>query len=136
MQAIPTHQFRAWHERERNDPDAAPEGKSGLIVSFLFDYELTRRIEADGWYGEFEQRIRAMMIDTLTQSVYHELKEHILFSFTASPLSIERGGEQFRGGHSRLVVRTGNPHRCGHAQYEESRPHHHPRPLSCWPMDR
>jgi phytoene dehydrogenase-like protein len=80
-----------------NDPDAAPEGKSGLIVSFLFDYELTRRIEADGWYGEFEQRIRAMMVDTLTQSVYHELKEHILFSFTASPLSIERGVNSSEG---------------------------------------
>jgi phytoene dehydrogenase-like protein len=30
------------------------------------------------------------MIDTLTESVYGELKEDILFSFSASPLSIEK----------------------------------------------
>ncbi|MGB4406958.1 MAG: hypothetical protein WBI82_08890 [Sphaerochaeta sp.] len=73
-----------------NDSSAAPEGQSGLIVSFLFDYELTRRIEEGGWYEEFEKRIRTLMIDTLTESVYKELKEDILFSFSASPLSIER----------------------------------------------
>jgi phytoene dehydrogenase-like protein len=31
------------------------------------------------------------MIKTLTDSVYPKLKEHIVFSFTASPLSIARG---------------------------------------------
>jgi phytoene dehydrogenase-like protein len=73
-----------------NDSDAAPEGKAGLVVSFLFDHELTRRIEKDGWYKEFEQRISTMMIDTLAESVYPQLKDHILFSFTAGPLHIER----------------------------------------------
>jgi phytoene dehydrogenase-like protein len=73
-----------------NDRSTAPDGQSGLIVSFLFDYELTRRIEEAGWYDEFENRISSFMIDTLAQSVYGELKEKILFSFTASPLSIER----------------------------------------------
>lgn len=73
-----------------NDSSAAPEGKTGLIASFLFDYELTRRIEAGGWYEEFEQHIKASMIEVLTTSVYPELKEHILFSFSASPLRIER----------------------------------------------
>ena len=74
-----------------NDRSAAPEGKTGLIVSFLFDYELTRKIEEDGWYDEFKQHISDYMIDSLTDSVYTELKENILFSFTASPLSIARG---------------------------------------------
>ena len=73
-----------------NDSSAAPEGKTGLIVSFLFDYELTRRIEEGGWYGQFDKRISEYMISALTDSVYPALKEHILFSFTASPLSIER----------------------------------------------
>jgi phytoene dehydrogenase-like protein len=73
-----------------NDSSAAPENKSGLVVSFLFDYELTKRIEDAGWYEEFEERIKTMMIDALSDSAYPRLKEHILFSFTASPLSIER----------------------------------------------
>ena len=74
-----------------NDSSAAPEGKTGLIVSFLFDYELTRRIEKDGWYDEFEKRISEYMIKALNDTVYTELKEQILFSFTASPLSIAKG---------------------------------------------
>ena len=73
-----------------NDSSAAPKGKTGLIISFLFSYELTKRIEEDGWYGQFEKQISEMMIDALAESVYPQLKEHILFSFTASPLSIER----------------------------------------------
>lgn len=73
-----------------NDSSTAPEGKTGLIFSFLFDYELTRRIEEEGWYDEFEKHISDFMIDALTDSVYAELKENILFSFTASPLSIAR----------------------------------------------
>lgn len=80
-----------------NDSSAAPEGKTGLIVSFLFDYELTRRIEKEGWYAEFEQRISGYMIDALVNSVYAKLKEHILFSFSASPLSIARGAGSSEG---------------------------------------
>ncbi len=74
-----------------NDSSAAPKGKTALIVSFLFDYELTRRIEEEGWYDEFEKHISDSMIDVLAASVYPTLQEHILFSFTASPLSIARG---------------------------------------------
>jgi len=80
-----------------NDSDAAPEGKSGLIVSFLFSYELTRKIEEAGWFEEFEERISAMMIDTLNRSIYPQLEEHILFSFTASPLTIERNSGSSEG---------------------------------------
>ncbi|MBN2861000.1 MAG: NAD(P)/FAD-dependent oxidoreductase [Sphaerochaetaceae bacterium] len=80
-----------------NDSEAAPEGKSGLIVSFLFSYDLTRRIVEEGWYEQFEERISAMMIDTLTRSIYPQLEEHILFSFTASPLTIESNSGSSEG---------------------------------------
>ncbi|NCB01734.1 MAG: NAD(P)/FAD-dependent oxidoreductase [Spirochaetia bacterium] len=73
-----------------NDSSTAPEGKSGLIVSFLFDYELTKKIEEAGWYDEFNTHISDYMIETLMEAVYPKLKENILFSFTASPLSIAR----------------------------------------------
>ena len=71
-----------------NDSDAAPDGKTGIIASFLFDYELTKRIEEDGWYEEFEKKISDFMIETLTNSVYPMLKENIIFSFSASPRSL------------------------------------------------
>ena len=33
----------------------APEGKTGLIISVLFDYSLTKHIQAMGWYDEFRK---------------------------------------------------------------------------------
>ena len=73
-----------------NDGSAAPEWETGLIISFLFGYDLTRRIEEDGWYDQFERRISGLMITTLVESVYPGLEERVFFSFTASPLSIQR----------------------------------------------
>ena len=73
-----------------NDPQAAPPGKTGIIASFLMDYELTKRITDDGWYDEFEEYIEDTMLSVLNDSIYPDLKEHLLFKFSASPLSIEK----------------------------------------------
>lgn len=70
------------------DIDTAPPGKTGLIVSTLFDYELICRIRDRGWYDEFKKRMEELFITTLSLSIYPKLKESILFSFSASPLSI------------------------------------------------
>ena len=70
------------------DPDAAPAGKTGIIVSALFDYELTRKIRSSGWYDEFKQRVEAEFIETIAASIYPELKDKMLFSFSTSPVSI------------------------------------------------
>lgn len=72
------------------DPSAAPQGKTGMIVSLLFDYELTKRIHDAGWYEEFKEQFEAEIINTLAESLYRyiPLRENILFRFSASPLSI------------------------------------------------
>ena len=70
------------------DPDAAPGGKTGLIISTLFDYGLTEKVRADGWYEEFKQRIEDEFIEVISSSLYPGLKDKILFSLSASPLSI------------------------------------------------
>lgn len=70
------------------DPDAAPAGKSGLIISTLFDYELTRKIQDAGWYEEFKKAVEKAFIETIASSLYPGLKDRILFTFSASPLSI------------------------------------------------
>ena len=70
------------------DPDAAPEGKTGIIISALFDHELTRRIRAAGWYEEFKRHVEEEFISTLSASIYPGLKDKVLSSFSASPLSI------------------------------------------------
>jgi phytoene dehydrogenase-like protein len=70
------------------DPDAAPEGKTGLIISALFDYELTGKVCAAGWYEEFKKRVEDEFIEVISSSLYPGLKDSILFSFSASPSSI------------------------------------------------
>ncbi len=75
------------------DPAAAPPGKTGIIISTLFDYALTDRIRDRGWYEEFKARVEGLFITTVSAGIYEGLKDKVLFSFSASPLSIyERVG--------------------------------------------
>ncbi len=75
------------------DPDAAPAGKTGIIISALFSFELTRRIKAAGWYEAFKHMVEEEFIEVISSSVYPGLKDRMLFSFSFSPLSIlERAG--------------------------------------------
>lgn len=73
-----------------NDPAAAPEGKTGIIASFLFDYELIRRISGDGWYDSFKSAVEGKIITVLNETIYPDLKKNIIFKFSASPLTLER----------------------------------------------
>jgi len=73
-----------------NDPKAAPGGKTGIIASFLFDYELIRRIHEDGWYESFKSAVEEKIISVLDGSIYPGLKKNIIFKFSASPLTLER----------------------------------------------
>jgi phytoene dehydrogenase-like protein len=70
------------------DPEAAPAGKTGIIISALFDYELTNRISLAGWYEEFKRHVEEEFIATISSSIYPGLKDKVLFSFSASPRSI------------------------------------------------
>lgn len=75
------------------DPDAAPPGKTGIIISTLFDYTLTSRIRTRGWYEDFKKKMEELFITTLSSGIYPNLKDKVLFSFSASPWSIyERVG--------------------------------------------
>ncbi len=75
------------------DPGSAPPEKAGVIISALFDFELTRRIKEDGWYEEFKRRVEAEFVETISSSIYPALKDKILFRFSFSPVSIlERVG--------------------------------------------
>ncbi|HEY9055336.1 MAG TPA: NAD(P)/FAD-dependent oxidoreductase [Rectinemataceae bacterium] len=75
------------------DPQAAPPGKTGIIISALFSYELTRKIKEAGWYEPFKRLVEDEFIEVISSSVYPGLKEKKLFSFSFSPLSIaDRAG--------------------------------------------
>jgi all-trans-retinol 13,14-reductase len=70
------------------DPDAAPVGKTGIIISALFEFDLAEKVRSAGWYDEFKRRAEEEFIDTISSSIYPGLKDRVLFSFSASPSSI------------------------------------------------
>jgi len=72
------------------DRSLAPEGKTGLIVSLMFDGELCMQIQQRGWYGEFKERTARHMLDALEGSVYPALRSKILFTDTATPYTLHR----------------------------------------------
>jgi phytoene dehydrogenase-like protein len=72
------------------DPDLAPAGKTGLIISILADYDLFKTIDEAGWYKEFITEMEARIINILSGSVFPMLKEKVIDRFSFSPLSYEK----------------------------------------------
>jgi len=72
------------------DPEMAPEGKTGLIISVLAEYDLFKSIDEAGWYKEFITETEDRIIKVLSESVYPMLKDKIISRFSFTPLSYER----------------------------------------------
>lgn len=71
------------------DPSLAPEGKTGLIISILAEYDLFRKVMEAGWYEEFKEEFESRVLKVISESVYPILKDKIIKRFSFSPLSIE-----------------------------------------------
>ncbi len=71
------------------DPDLVPEGKTGVIVSFLVEYELFSKLRERGWYDEFRKKTEECIIEILTGTVYPKLKENVFRQFSFTPVSIK-----------------------------------------------
>ncbi len=72
------------------DSSLAPPGQSGLIVSVLFDYALTRHIQEMGWYEPFKTLCEQCIIATLDGSIYPGLQQAVLQQFSSTPLTMAR----------------------------------------------
>jgi phytoene dehydrogenase-like protein len=72
------------------DSSMAPPGKTGLIISMLFDYQLTRHVEEMGWYEDFKELCKNCIIKVLDGSIYPGLKNAILQQFSSTPLTMEK----------------------------------------------
>ncbi|TFG34803.1 NAD(P)/FAD-dependent oxidoreductase [Candidatus Thorarchaeota archaeon] len=71
------------------NPELAPEGKTGLIISTLFEYDLIRKVKDANWYDELKTEVENRMLETLSNSIYPGLKNKVLFQSSSTPLSIE-----------------------------------------------
>lgn len=72
------------------DPEMAPEGKTGLIISFLADYDLFKIVNEAGWHNEFITQTEDKIIRILADSVYPMLRDKVIDRFSFSPLSYEK----------------------------------------------
>jgi phytoene dehydrogenase-like protein len=79
------------------DPSLAPEGKTGLIISLLFEFKLFEKIQNAGWLSEFKKEVETRMISNL-DSIYPGMKDKIVLQFSSTPLDIvERVGSSEGG---------------------------------------
>jgi hypothetical protein len=69
------------------DPSLVPEGKTGLIVSFLAEYDLFKMVSEADFYREFISEMEDRIIKVLAGSVYPMLKDKIISRFSFTPLS-------------------------------------------------
>lgn len=72
------------------DASLAPEGKTGMIVSTLFDYDLVKHLERMGWYEEWKEAAKNHMVTVLTRGMFSSLDEKLEFGLTSSPLTIQK----------------------------------------------
>jgi phytoene dehydrogenase-like protein len=72
------------------DPNLAPEGRTGIIVSTLFDYDLVKHMERMGWYEEWKEAAKTYMVGVLTRGMFPFLEEKLEFGLTSSPLTIQK----------------------------------------------
>jgi len=71
------------------DPDMAPPGKSGVIISFLAEYDLFKAVQKADWLEDFTREIENRVISIITQSVFPMLEEKLLAHFSFTPLNYE-----------------------------------------------
>jgi phytoene dehydrogenase-like protein len=71
------------------DPELAPRGKTGLIISCLAEYDLFYEIQKAGWLDEFIAEVENRILQVISDSVYPMLKDKIIAHFSFTPLNIQ-----------------------------------------------
>jgi phytoene dehydrogenase-like protein len=71
------------------DPGLVPPEKTGIIISFLAEYDLFNKIQKAGWLDVFIPELEDRVLRVISDSVYPMLKDKIITRFSYSPLSIE-----------------------------------------------
>lgn len=80
------------------DAGLVPPGKTGLIISFLAEYDLFSKIQKAGWLDEFITELENRVLSIISDSVYPMLRDKIVTRFSFTPLSIENRIGSSEGG--------------------------------------
>jgi Phytoene dehydrogenase and related proteins len=79
------------------DAAMAPEGKTGVMISCLLDYDVVEKIEKAGWYGEFKETLENRITSIFSESIYPGIVDDILFKFSSTPLTIKQASGSSEG---------------------------------------
>ncbi|MFC2161231.1 phytoene desaturase family protein [Acidobacteriota bacterium] len=72
------------------DPSLVMNGRIGIIISLLFDYNIAAKLDALDWIPEMQTYLENRMIKVLEKSIYPDLSTHILDQFSSTPLTLEK----------------------------------------------
>ncbi|XFA99717.1 phytoene desaturase family protein [Candidatus Izemoplasma sp. B36] len=70
------------------DLSLSPKDKTGVMISFLFDYELAKRINEKGLIKKVKEVIEEKIIELFSNSLFPGLSEKVIFKFSSSPVDI------------------------------------------------
>ncbi len=70
------------------DPELAPVGKTGVIVSTLMDYELVKTFSDAGEYETYKKYCTEKIIRVLGISIFPDFAKNMRFSICATPMTI------------------------------------------------
>ncbi len=71
------------------DKALAPPGKTGMIISFLAEHELFKKVQEAGWLEEFTSETENRVLKVISDAVFPLLKDKVISRFSFSPISIE-----------------------------------------------
>jgi phytoene dehydrogenase-like protein len=72
------------------DANLAPKGKTGIIASTLFDYDMVKHLERMGWYDAWKDRTKEHAVRVLGRGAFPGLEQQLEFGLTSSPLTIQK----------------------------------------------
>ncbi len=72
------------------DENLAPAGKTGIIISVLFDFTFVKHIAEMGWYDEFKDITGQLIIGVLDSTIFPGLKDKVIDRFVSTPLTMEK----------------------------------------------
>lgn len=72
------------------DATLSPKGKTGIIVSILFDYKLAKHLADIGGYDKFKSFISDAIVNHFDQYYWPGVKEQVYKTVVLTPLSVEK----------------------------------------------
>lgn len=79
------------------DKSLSPKDKTGIIVSTLIDYNITKFFKDTGFYEEFKNICTEKIIQVISENLFKDLPKNIIKSSCATPLTLERYTSNFGG---------------------------------------